>query len=181
LLFLTIIIIAACSPKSGSGLLKFMFDGVPERKGLDSSKTLIVSSSTDSSKLGTKTNSTAAVQSNLFIHPPYKERACNQCHNPETPGKMPFSQDEACYKCHDDFQKKYAFVHGPVAGGFCTTCHAPHFSDNKKLLISKGQDLCLKCHDIVQVLKNKDHEEIGKTNCTECHNPHGGNDKYLMN
>jgi len=179
LIFSLIITIAACSPKSGSGFLKFMFDGVPEGKPKDTIAAVIKLIPDSSNAASTSTASSGL--NGVFYHAPYKDRACIKCHDTGMPGKIKYSQDEFCYSCHESYQKKYPVVHGPVAGGFCTACHAPHFSDNKKLLIRKGQSLCLGCHDPALVMKEEAHLEIGNKNCIECHNPHGGNDRYLSN
>ena len=179
LILFVIVLLAACSPNAGSGFLKFMFDGVPDKpvkeSVTDSALSVVDSSNTN---LLVKVESSA---SGLFYHTPYKDRACTKCHSTEAPGKIIYAQDEYCYSCHEDFQKKYSILHGPVAGGFCTACHAPHFSDNKKLLIRKGQDICLLCHAKELIMQNEVHTDIGNTICTECHNPHGGSDRYLSN
>ncbi|MBN2755903.1 MAG: hypothetical protein JXR51_01920 [Bacteroidales bacterium] len=70
-------------------------------------------------------------------------------------------------------------MHGPVGGGFCTSCHNPHKSKSKNLLIRQSQQLCIQCHDSVLVFRNKYHLNINITNCTECHDPHGGENRYL--
>lgn len=179
-ILILIAIFAACSPKAGSGFLKFMFDGVPDKNPKDSVVTSLIIVSDSSKK-----NPIVSVQpddvSGIFYHTPYKDRACAKCHNADVPDKIAFSQDEFCYSCHEDFQKKYSFIHGPVAGGFCTACHSPHYSDNKKLLVRKGQELCLNCHTKDLIMQNEEHPDIEKTICTECHNPHGGSDRYLSN
>lgn len=175
------VLLGACSPKIKTSVLNFIFDGVPSRKINDSSAVsakVIIDSS--------KTNAKATVQTTtevgpiLYYHTPYKERACIKCHSTELPGTITIAQDEICFSCHENFQKKYPFIHGPVAGGFCTTCHAPHFSENKKLLKRIGQNLCLNCHEAEQIMTNKAHLEIGNTSCTECHNPHGGSDHNIL-
>ena len=172
------LLLVACAPKIKTSVLNFFFDGVPANRKKDSAAiTSIVA--TDSLKQNTKI---AAQQElpGLYYHKPYKERACTKCHSTELPGKITSSQDEICYSCHTDFRKKYNFVHGPVAGGFCTTCHAPHFSEQKHLLQRIGQELCFKCHVREQVMSGKTHVDIGDTDCTGCHNPHGGNDHFIL-
>lgn len=163
-------LLAACSPKTGGGVLRFFFDGVPEKKRQDS--LLRLAKTTDS--VNRQQDTMNAMAATGYLHPPYKQRACSKCHTGDAPGKPVYNQDAVCYTCHENYTVKYEFVHGPVAAGFCTTCHAPHYSDNKKLLIRKGQALCLDCHDRELVFKNETHAEIGTTTCTECHNPHGG-------
>lgn len=177
LFFILALIITACSPKVGNNMLKFFFDGVPEKIRQDSVVTTTVSDTVGNiSKIAVP-----EVNAETYYHTPYKEGACTKCHDREAPGKTTFSQNEFCYICHTDYQKKYKFVHGPVAAGFCTACHAPHLSDNKKLLLNRGQAICVNCHTLNQVMKNINHADIGYASCTECHNPHGGSDRYLSN
>jgi predicted CXXCH cytochrome family protein len=177
LVFILALIVTACSPKMGNGTLKFFFDGVPEKPKQDSLVTTAVSDTAN------KTTRVAVPSGNTetYYHAPYKDGACTKCHDSEAPGKTTFSQGEFCYNCHTDFQKKYEVVHGPVAAGFCTACHAPHLSNNKKLLLNKGQAICVNCHTLKQITKYGSHEDIGNASCTECHNPHGGSDRYLSN
>jgi predicted CXXCH cytochrome family protein len=176
LVFILALIVTACSPKMGNGVLKFFFDGVPEKNSKDS----VITTTAFLDTVHKNTNIVAPqVTAETYYHPPYKERACTKCHNGDVPGKTTFSQGDVCYSCHTDFQKKYEIVHGPVAGGFCTTCHSPHYSSNKKLLLNKGQAICLNCHTQSQVMKNSSHADIGDASCTECHNPHGGSDRYF--
>lgn len=175
-LVLTVLTLVACSPKSGSGLLRFFFDGVPEK---DTATVTMVNQS-DSAKLNQNTQQLAAGPQ-FVMHKPYVEKACSKCHNSEAPSKTAYAQDQSCYSCHENYTKKYEVVHGPVAGGFCTSCHAPHYSENKKLLVRTGQALCLGCHEVEMVMKNETHAEIGNKSCMECHNAHGGNDRYLLN
>lgn len=171
-----LIMVSGCSPKTGSGALRFFFDGVPEKKQQDSLVRL-----TKTNEAIQQTDTMNAMAATGFLHAPYKKRECNKCHTGAAPGKSVYSQDAACYTCHESYTSKYEYVHGPVAAGFCTTCHAPHYSDNKKLLTRQGQALCLGCHDRELVFKNETHTEIGTTSCTECHNPHGGTGRFILN
>ena len=171
----------SCSSTSNLKLASFLFDGVPGKEKKDTVFQKVQGPVTDTiASTGTLANKPPG-QTNLFVHPPYRDRACTQCHNPESPGKIPYSQDEYCYKCHSDFQVQFKYVHGPVAGGFCTMCHTPHYSKNKHLLVKTGQDLCLTCHTPEDVWKNKEHSDIGKSDCLECHNPHGSKSRFLFN
>jgi predicted CXXCH cytochrome family protein len=178
-------IFVACAPRASTKMLQFFFDGVPENQKKDS---VVISSNTGMVLVevvndSTKTNILApqASSTTTYFHTPYKEKACSKCHNIDDPGKKSYGQEELCNTCHTDLQTKYSRLHGPVASGFCTACHAPHFSENKNLLLRKGQDLCTFCHEIRQVMKNETHAEIGKDNCTECHNPHGGSSRFILN
>ena len=177
LILFLLLLLADCSPKVGSNLLNFFIDGVPERNKDTVATSLAVITDT------IKENTQAVIQPparEVFYHTPYKERACSKCHTAETPGKINSSQEKICYACHDDFKKTYTSIHGPVAGGFCTACHAPHLSDNKNLLLRSGQELCLNCHSPDLVMTNVAHKNIGKDDCKECHDPHGGSDHSIL-
>jgi predicted CXXCH cytochrome family protein len=178
LFFVVAAIITCCSPKNNFKTLSFFFDGVPKPVNSDSLANLnnVNKADTSANKAPVKT-----VNKMLnFVHQPYKEKNCEVCHDQKAAGMYTSSQPKLCYTCHEDFSKKFAFVHGPVAGGFCTDCHNPHSSEFPKLLKRKGQDLCLYCHDAGTVLKNEVHTTIGETDCTECHNPHGGSENYIF-
>jgi predicted CXXCH cytochrome family protein len=167
------LILFGCSKDIQYKTLTFFFDGVPDNYIASGKKdTLLL---VDTSKQ--QVSLLKAPETNRFIHPPYGEKGCSNCH---VDGGFTMPQPKLCYQCHDDFAKKYTYLHGPVAGGYCTSCHHPHMGE-KKLLLRKGQDLCLYCHEKELVFKNENHSGIEDTKCTECHNPHGGNDKTLLN
>lgn len=167
-------ILFGCSKEIQYKTLTFFFDGVP-----DTVKTIIINDTLlqaeNSDKLNTPVQTVQ--ETNKFIHPPYKDRECNICHSD---GDFTMPQPQLCYQCHEDFATKYTYVHGPVAGGYCTACHHPHMGE-KKLLLRKGQDICLYCHEKELVFKNENHSGIEETYCTECHNPHGGQERTLFN
>ena len=106
---------------------------------------------------------------------------CTECHNPHGEENTFLLKDGTCYLCHEDFSEKYAYLHGPVGGGFCNSCHETHMSDSEHKLSLKGQSLCLKCHNTESVFKNENHEGTEEYDCMECHNPHGGEDKFILN
>lgn len=112
-------------------------------------------------------------------HTAFTKKKCETCHLPGNDNELNLSQPELCYKCHPVY--KFTFEHGPVASGFCTTCHDPHKVNNPKLLLAVGQELCLKCHDQSGLGKSREHRDMGSLPCTKCHNPHGGNKKYFLN
>lgn len=178
-LFLTLILLIGCSPKTGSGVLCFFFDGVPNCKDSINDIKVVVIPVPDT---------TAVIAGKPFgkgpdyvIHSPYMKRECTACHdNSAASSIVSYSQSSICYKCHTDFKNKYQYVHGPVAGGYCTACHTPHESEIAKLLKRKGQELCLLCHTSAQIMKDKAHATIGDSDCTKCHNPHGGSTRSLL-
>ena len=173
-----VFIYSGCSQNKLHKTLSIFFDGVPY-KSKDSTvikkDSIVIKDSLRNLKNTKKQNSII-----VSVHPPYRDRECSNCHDNNDKTKFTKPLQSLCFNCHDDFSKKYKFVHGPVASGSCIACHNPHQSKLKKLVLRENQSLCTYCHDKKQVLKNEVHSDIGETNCTECHNPHGGDDKNIL-
>jgi len=158
-------------------LLTFFFDGVPDTDSTTMLVTEEESSAVDSTGLeGEVLPSKPA----LWVHYPYAERECASCHDELSLGSMTEPEPGLCYMCHEDLSTTYNYLHGPVAGGYCTSCHNPHSSENVKLLRITGDDLCFHCHREESVRRNEMHLDLDGMVCTDCHNPHGGEDKYIF-
>ena len=115
------------------------------------------------------------------IHQDLKKRDnCIDCHNPHSSENIFLLQDGACNNCHEEKANDYSFLHGPVSGNYCSTCHETHASKNKNLLRLPGQDLCLNCHSSTTIFINPEHQGDDKANCTACHNPHGGENQFML-
>jgi predicted CXXCH cytochrome family protein len=114
------------------------------------------------------------------VHPAYRKKLCEKCHDVNHSYRLNNRQPDICYTCHESFEKKYKVVHGPVAAGFCTTCHQPHQSRNEKLLAIPVREVCQFCHQAGDVEKNMAHQKISTDNCMTCHNAHGGNTVNLI-
>jgi predicted CXXCH cytochrome family protein len=172
------IFLNGCSPLAGKRLLTLFFDGVP---AADTSRVRIPADSLRSAdqlvpgEPGPETPLTS-----LVVHYPYGERECGVCHDPNSLGSMVEPEPGLCYMCHDDYNNSYSWLHGPVAGGYCTACHDPHSSREGSLLKLTGNSLCFHCHREEDVLKNDMHAELGDMSCTDCHNPHGGEDQLIL-
>ena len=166
----------ACSPMARYKVLSIFFDGVPNPSQVSLVDTTAVA---DRRALEERLRRLRMGPQYVF-HPPYQDRDCSSCHDIQAGNRLLSPQPDLCYGCHDDFRDSYEFLHGPVAGGYCTACHNPHMAKNPKLLFAKGQDLCLFCHEKRDVFANPVHLDIGETDCTECHNPHGGDDRLLL-
>jgi predicted CXXCH cytochrome family protein len=168
---------AACSVQDHFRTLSFFFDGVPSPEAVrqaalvDSLKAAAKDTSAILAKTATPTS---------FVHQPYLEKKCDECHNTGSMGSQKQLMPGLCYQCHTDFGTQYTFEHGPSAGGYCTQCHHPHQSKEEKLLVRTGNGLCLQCHDTLLVVENPFHKISGETNCITCHNPHGSNNRFLM-
>ena len=90
-----------------------------------------------------------------YTHGPVAVGECAICHGtaprhkdkPERNKFAPIADaGTICFECHDKF-KASKFMHTSVAEGECVSCHNPHGSDFKFLLLSKGEEICVTCHD----------------------------------
>lgn len=173
-----IILLSQCSPYAGKNLLTFFFDGVPvaDSTGAESPVPGILPEDSSSIDSGAPSAGTAA----LVVHYPYGEKECAACHDQQSLGTMVETQPGLCYTCHEDLTTRYNYLHGPVAGGYCTSCHDPHEAEGGKLLRFTGDKLCFHCHREESVYRNEMHEGLEGMGCTDCHNPHGGEDKYIF-
>lgn len=94
--------------------------------------------------------------------------------------------DWTCQGCHPDKSGPFLYEH-PInysyltQGGSCLECHAPHGSDNDKLLNQPGSGNCLQCHSI-PVGHRTVHSGLGsKFACVDCHAQiHGSSDNRLF-
>jgi len=140
-----------------------------------------------------------------IIHGPASQ-SCDNCHhvdiiehtkNGARGLNLVKNVPDLCFSCHDDFKKEidaFPKTHQVLKKeNSCVTCHSPHSSDDKNLLVSEQKKLCLSCH-------NKDLTETGEkiTNikillanskvihppvqkgCVVCHQPHGSENNYLL-
>lgn len=173
-----LLVVSQCSPYAGSRILSFFFDGVP---GSDTSH--IVSPDTISvQKDSVRITEDADLEkvAVMVVHYPYAERECESCHDPGSLGSMIESEPGLCNLCHEDLGILYNYLHGPVAGGYCTACHNPHQSKYESLLRYSGEELCFYCHIEADVSQNEIHQDLGNMVCMDCHNPHGGEDKFIL-
>ncbi len=180
LIFLFILVVVSCSPRLNRNFLAFFFDGVPVNDSIKS-KNLEDNSNEEISDKDIFRAVPVELGKEYTIHYPYREKECSSCHDENSKIDLIMDQPDLCYICHEDYSQKYNYVHGPVAGGYCTTCHNPHYSKGKSLLIMEGQQLCLFCHVSKTVLSNEVHNDIADTECILCHNPHGGEDNTIQN
>lgn len=178
LLLGSIILLGQCSPYAGKSLLTFFFDGVPDSDSTEVKDLVLEDASMDSANQFSE--SAMSEDPLVFVHYPYGERECASCHDSNSLGTMVEPQPGLCYICHEDLSTRYTTLHGPVAGGYCTSCHDPHRSESEKLLRFTGDQLCFHCHEAESVSKNEIHQDLEGMGCTDCHNPHGGEDKYIF-
>ena len=119
---------------------------------------------------------------------------CGDCHDPHggdifkpAGGLAMARQNESCAQCHQAQTRPFVFAHEALREG-CTTCHNPHGSINRKLLLVSDPNLCLRCHAQVQgptvptghvYIGNTDHTpflQVGTCWTSGCHTAiHGSN------
>ena len=110
------------------------------------------------------------------LHPALED-GCQGCHLAKD-GRLGIVMvlKEACYGCHDNFEQGGEeggtwYLHAPVAGGECVSCHEPHVSTRQKLLKKDG--ICFDCHDPFPA-EGTVHIPVKYGECTACHSPHAG-------
>src|SRR5277367_2293917 len=144
LLFLAmggLLFITACDTPSRHKLLTVFFDGVPP---INSATNAVTASSS-------QTNQTAVVvpskpaptpENTFTVHPPFQQHQCAECHQSSSGMGLKSQQPQLCFDCHKDFLTGQKVKHQPVESGECASCHDPHQSANKNLLLKKGNELC---------------------------------------
>lgn len=167
-------LVAGCTPGSYR-LLSVFFDGVPSYYTNGPAPV-----DTTGFKASRQLADIASLEPEMQYHIPFKVHNCGSCHDLEHNASELKPQLTSCYACHDRYDTIYAVVHGPVAGGYCSDCHAPHKTTNDKLLKRTGRPMCLHCHDESQLMQNKAHASTEQSDCTFCHNPHGGATRFLL-
>jgi DmsE family decaheme c-type cytochrome len=110
---------------------------------------------------------------------------CVDCHNPHgtfRPGLMRLNaaNEPGCFRCHGDTRGPFTFEHAPMRDEGCQSCHAPHGSENPKMLIRQEvRFVCLECHQnlptaassVIGVVPPAFHDLNSPRfrNCTICH------------
>jgi DmsE family decaheme c-type cytochrome len=122
----------------------------------------------------------------MLFHHPVNEGVvkCSDCHNvhgtfENNNLRATADQDAICTKCHTDVRGPFVFVHAPVKGEGCMSCHTPHGSVNARLLNMPNINvLCNQCHsgvsqDTVHGMSSGSSDSVP---CTSCHTYiHGSN------
>lgn len=122
-------------------------------------------------------HASSTVYDNKF-HLNTRKTSCIECHNPHGGENRFLPQHGSCYKCHNNYTNAYDFLHGPVAGEYCNSCHNAHFENTPNLLLYTGNQLCLNCHNKKDIYAGEYHKNI-KADCVSCHNPHGGKNRFF--
>ncbi len=173
--FIIVVFFLGCSVKQRHSALTFFFDGVDNAGFFND---YLSKDSVSKDAIAKREQLLQKVRPDLFVHRPFKEKKCEQCHTPDKHLKM--AMPGLCFQCHKNFTETYSYVHGPAGSGSCLKCHNQHSSKYPKLLIRQGQQICLYCHSSALVFKTKYHRDIEDAECTMCHNPHGGSNRFMV-
>ena len=168
---------AGCSPETKYRILSTLFDGVPPPASRTAPKTTAAAKDSTAKPASL---TMAAPKPRYSIHPPYRDKECDACHERERGNRLTDPLPDLCYGCHDDFRDSLAYLHGPVAAGQCTACHNPHMTKKPHLLKHSGNALCLFCHDKNRLAQTKTHADKMGQNCQQCHDPHGSAKKFYL-
>ena len=122
------------------------------------------------------------------IHWPVVDQVgCLNCHTPHASSeaklmKAPLKQ--VCNTCHSDTvarQERSLTKHQPIEDGECSTCHAPH-SSNNPFILNEGSviNICGQCHDWQTHSTHPIGAEVTDPrnpnltlDCLSCHRTHG--------
>lgn len=171
-------IACACSAVSSHKVLNVFFDGVPPIED----KTLVIGdtlSTYDSARSEVAGAAQEVIQ--YDYHPPYVEKKCGSCHDETHMGQLVMEEPDLCFSCHDEQSHKESSVHGPFGSGYCTACHRPHLSEEKKLLVRSGRELCFVCHSQETFRESTIHKAIkNDKNCLDCHDPHTSENNFML-
>jgi len=183
-LYLLIMVIPLqCDPETQYKVLSFFFDGVPLPPSMQPAVVDTMQSAGNDSipQLAEALTPKKPSAPTVYLHPPYKERKCDVCHESEGGQRLLEARpDLVCRKCHEQFNQEYRFVHGPVAVGQCLRCHNPHSTKNPYLLIRKGEEVCTYCHEEINRWSISAHASEGPLNCLQCHSPHYSNENRFF-
>lgn len=130
-------------------------------------------------------------------HFPAAEWDCTACHDPGARPKFSLYADtdfatKACLGCHGDIEEmveKSPIPH-PPAGDRCGSCHDPHGSTERRLLVGGVRTICTSCHegaDKPHPVANHPVETVvmpseaaRPLDCASCHRPHGASIPKLL-
>lgn len=113
-----------------------------------------------------------------IIHNPVLED-CKNCHYPHS-GKFArlLKSENVCVDCHGSMIDA-KIVHPPVESKECLSCHTPHTSDSKKILVKQVPDICFECHNKSIFIKKVIHKPV-KSECYLCHKAHSAKNQKLL-
>ena len=174
-----VLTLAGCTSATNHQWLTFFFEGVDRPASVAPVAPVAAPGGPTTNTLSV---ALAAAQPRQFVHEPFFNRKCAECHVTTFSQQLRASGNELCAGCHKPTLQKIStakFVHRPIEKGQCLRCHEPHQSPERFLLVRPGDALCLKCHDKEDMAEVKGHANTQTTACLACHDPHAGEKKWL--
>jgi predicted CXXCH cytochrome family protein len=102
------------------------------------------------------------------------------------PSKLLVPEPALCFTCHRSVSQASTkrYQHPPFKRGDCShSCHRPHASMTKRLLIEPIPALCLRCHK-AKLAKDyglaDQHKPFKAGQCVLCHQPHASDFKKIL-
>jgi predicted CXXCH cytochrome family protein len=105
---------------------------------------------------------------------------CHTIHG-NTPKLVAKQAPNMCLDCHSgvlqDGSKKAGYVHAPVAGGMCLSCHNPHGTSARHNVVPDIQKVCAGCHkpNAPEMAKAHGAIPVADSDCSSCHDVHSHN------
>jgi len=195
-LVLMALIITGCSHQ----VRTFFFTGVPE-PGQEQVGETEQAETKGAASSRTSKRSSSGINVTEFLHGPFGAVACNLCHlDPadrkfgvsvraptSRPGRqLAFPEESLCVGCHSEMAAAEVaaaglWQHGPVASGACTSCHNPHKTKRRYMLMqTTNAAMCGQCHSPQALRHTPQHSRDPAADCTGCHNPHAGRSRFLL-
>ncbi len=173
--WLALTLISGCAtPEERYRVLTIFFDPPPPKQV----------ASLPSAALGESGAGSADQQQNeqaaAWIHDPYEEEDCQDCHQSRYSVEMVEEGAELCWGCHDPDEFSGKIVHGPIEAGKCDSCHHPHESKYPALLLLEETELCMACHDEDTFAPGEQHRDEKGEDCVGCHDPHASDRRYML-
>lgn len=191
-----ILMMAGCN----QGVLNIFFTGVPEpgaKEVIDPTSTDATGTVSDAARK--KPNFVLQIQD--FVHGPFGAVACDLCHldpdkrsvgtaaqrsTPRPGQQLAYPSETLCVGCHSEMAAARVaaeglWQHGPVASGWCVTCHNPHKTKRQYMLVRENNvAMCGQCHLPDALQATAQHSVDASADCIGCHNPHAGRSRLLL-
>lgn len=208
LLMAAVVLASGCAAETRHKVLTFFFTGVPA-PGEEPAKGKEAEIPAATTQARQRARREFFVEPPFFAHGPYGAGQCEKCH--AVTASKPFRTEaaeaskaaaaperrsigprlavplrELCTTCHAEkaylvAQAKGLWMHGPVATGWCVTCHSPHRAMRPYMLLGKNNvELCTGCHRKPDLLLTAAHQKEPEADCLSCHNPHEGKNSFLL-
>ncbi len=119
------------------------------------------------------------------LHEPVSSGECSSCHKVHgsaQEGLLTSPPEDLCKECHEypvtaEDGEKFKYLHEPVDGAECLSCHDAHASAFDGLVKKGEPELCLECHDDPKLGPDGKSQALVHSpvedGCLECHLPHG--------